>query len=216
MKNLTINPSATKTGPSRKKTGRRESTDRRRREILDAALACFLENGVAGTTIEQIRTASKASHGSIYHLFRGKDEIALTLFVEGMHNYHQTILRALGNETTAHGCVGAMIATHLQNVERNPPLSLYLTRLGMADNSAEIGDQFRSLSGGFVQDIGSHLEPFVQRDEIVRLPPALYHSLIIGPAAHLCRAWLRGRVDHDLCSTTDVLTEAAWKSLQPR
>ena len=208
MINETINP-------SRKKNGRRESTDRRRREILDAALACFLKNGVAGTTIEQIRIASKASHGSIYHLFRSKDEIALTLFVEGMHDYHRKTLRALENETTARGRVRAMIATHLQNVEDDPPLSLYLTRLGMADDLGEISDEYRSISDVFVQEVWSYLKPFVERGEIIRLPPVLYHSLIVGPVSHLCRSWLRGRVDHDPFSAIDDLIEAAWKSLQP-
>jgi len=208
MINETINP-------SRLKNGRRHATERRRREILDAALACFLENGVAGTTIEQIRIASKASHGSIYHLFRSKGEIALTLFVEGMHAYHRKILRALDDETTARGCVRAMIATHLQNVEGDPPLAIYLTRLGMDDDFGEISDQFRTLSDEFVQNVCAKLEPFVEQGEIVRLPPELCLSLIFGPTSQMCRSWLRGRVYQDLCSVTEDLTVAAWKSLQP-
>jgi len=209
MSSDTINPAG-------KKRGRRHSTERRRREILDAALACFLDNGVEGTTIEQIRTASKASHGSIYHLFRSKDEIALTLFVEGMRDYHQNILRALENETTARGCVRAMITNHLQRVHDNPPLAVYLTRLGMADDLGEIGDRYRTLSNEYVQAVWSHLELFVERGEIIQLPPILYIPLIIGPTTHVCRDWHRGRFDDDLFSATDYLTEAAWRSLQPR
>jgi AcrR family transcriptional regulator len=201
--------------PAEKSSGRRNATDRRRREILDAALACFLENGVEGTTIEQIRTASKASHGSIYHLFRSKDEIALTLFVEGMRDYHQIILRALEKESTARGCVRAMIANHLQRVRENPPLAIYLTRLGMADDLGEIGGRYRLLSDEYVQAVWSHLEPFVERGEIVQLPPILYIALIIGPTTHMCRDWHRGRFDDDLFSAAEILTEAAWKSLQP-
>lgn len=201
--------------PSEKKKGRRVSTERRRREILDAALRCFLKNGVTGTTIEQIRVASKASHGSIYHLFRSKDEIALTLFIEGMHDYHRKILQALENETTAQGCVRAMITAHLQDVADDPPLAIYLTRLGMADDLGEINDQYRSLNENYVQSVWPHLEPFVDRGEMVRLPPELYISLIVGPAIHLCRSWLRGRIDDDLFSSADQLVEAAWKSLQP-
>lgn len=198
------------------KNGRRISTEQRRREILDAALACFLKNGVEGTTIEQIRIASKASHGSIYHLFRSKDEIALTLFIEGMHDYHGKILRALEKETTAYGYVRAMITAHLQDVKDDPPLALYLTRLGMADDLGEISDQYRSLNDDYIQSVWPHLERFVEQGEIVRLPPELYISLILGPAIHLCRSWLRGRTNHDLFSAADNLIEAAWKSLQPR
>ncbi|QDU00216.1 TetR/AcrR family transcriptional regulator [Gimesia aquarii] len=200
----------------RAKSGRRISTEQRRREILDAALACFLDNGVAGTTIEQIRIASKASHGSIYHLFRSKNEIALTLFVEGMHDYHRKILQALENESTAYGCMRAMITTHLQDVKDDPPLALYLTRLGMADDLGEISEQYRSLNDDYVQSVWPHFEPFVKQGEIVRHSPELYISLIVGPAIHLCRSWLRGRVDQDLLSATNTLVEAAWMSLQPK
>lgn len=198
-----------------KSKGRRDSTVRRRREILDAALTCFLESGVKETTIEQIRIAANASLGSIYHLFRGKDEIALTLFVEGMRDYHQIILHALVNETTARGCVRAMITNHLQRVHENPPLAVYLTRLGMADDSGEIGDHYRSLSDAYVQAVWSHLQPFVERGEIISLPPNLYIPLIIGPTTHVCREWHRGRFDADLFSATETLIETAWRSLQP-
>jgi len=194
---------------------RRASTERRRREILDAALTCFLQNGVAATTIEQIRIASKASHGSIYHLFRGKDEIALTLFCEGMRVYHEKMMRALEAETTAKGSIRAMIFTHLEDVVDDRALSIYLTRLGMADNIGELNEQFRKLSDEFVQAIWLHLKPFIDRGEIDRLPPELYAALIVGPIAHLSRSWLRGRIEFDLISATDRLAEAAWKSLQP-
>ncbi len=200
--------------PTAKNSGRRISTEQHRREILDAALSCFLKRGVAGTTIEQIRVASKASHGSIYHLFRSKDEIALTLFLEGMHDYHRKILEALEQENTAFGCVKAMIVTHLKDVADDPPLALYLTRLGMADDLGEISDQFRSLNEHYIQSVWPHLEPYVDRGEIVRLPPELYISQIVGPAIHLCRSWLRGRIEQDLFSATDHLVDAAWKSLQ--
>lgn len=88
-------------------------TKKRRREILDAALKCILKNGVAGTTIEQIRNAANASHGSIYQLFSSKDEIGLTQFAEGMRVYYQKTMQSLENETTAEGCVRDMIPTHL-------------------------------------------------------------------------------------------------------
>ncbi len=199
--------------PTRSLT-RRNATEQRRREILDAALACFLENGVADTTIEQIRVASKASHGSIYHQFRSKDEIALTLFVDGMQTYHRKVLAAIENGATARGIIRAIIATHLQGIVDDPPLALYLTRLGMADDSGEISERYRLLSNDFAQAVWEHLKPFVDRGEIARFPKEFYFSLIIGPAAHLSRGWLRGRIECDLISATDQLAAAAWKSLR--
>jgi len=194
---------------------RRPATEKRRREILDAALVCFLKHGVEGTSIEQIRALSGASHGSIYHLFRSKDEIALTLFVEGMKIYHNKIVRAIEHQTTAQGLIYAIVATHLKDVISNPPLSIYLTRMGMTDDFGQIDQQYKLASDEFVQEIWSRFEPFVESGELSRLPEEIYFSLIIGPAAHLSRSWHRGRVDFDLLSATENLAEAAWKSLQP-
>ena len=50
------------------------SGERRRTEILDAALRCFDRRGVTATTIEDIRAESGASIGSIYHQFTSKDD----------------------------------------------------------------------------------------------------------------------------------------------
>jgi AcrR family transcriptional regulator len=193
---------------------RREATDQRRREILDAALKLFLRYGVAATTMPQICAESGASTGSVYHLFGGKDEIAMTLYVEGMLNYEKLMLRSIEKKTSLRGCIHALIATHLQHVVDNPPLSLYLVRLGIADDLGEVGRHYRELNDHFAQTIWSRLKPFVDRGELARLPRELYFSQIIGPAAHLARGWLRGRIDSDLLSATEPLAEAAWKSLR--
>ena len=51
---------------------RRES---RRQEILDAALACFSEDGFHQTGIADIVNRSGMSHGAVYGYFRSKDDI---------------------------------------------------------------------------------------------------------------------------------------------
>jgi AcrR family transcriptional regulator len=51
---------------------RRES---RRQEVLDAALACFSENGFHQTGMADIVARSGMSHGAVYGYFRAKDDI---------------------------------------------------------------------------------------------------------------------------------------------
>ncbi len=51
---------------------RRES---RRQEILDAALACFSEDGFHQTGMADIVSRSGMSHGAVYGYFRSKDDI---------------------------------------------------------------------------------------------------------------------------------------------
>lgn len=193
---------------------RREATEVRRRSILDAALDCFLEYGVEGTTIDQIRQKSGASHGSIYHLFRGKDEIALTLFIEGMKDYHKRVVAAMSRETTAQGLIRAMIATHMATTVDNPQLGLYLTRMGLVDVIGSIREEYKHQSDSFAQAVWLHLQPFVDCGELIRLDRTIYFSLIIGPSAHMARAWLRKTYAGDLMTVVDTLADAAYRSLR--
>lgn len=193
---------------------RREATTRRRREILDAALACFLKHGVPGTSMEQIRVAANASNGSVYHLFNSKDEIAFALFVEGMREHHDRVLAAVAGKRTARSVIRAIIATHLTHTVEEPALGLYLTQMGMSDDVGQIGAEYRAANDSYARELVACLQPFIDTGEIVSLKPPLYFSLIVGPAAHLGRAWLRGRYTADLLAATETLAEAAWKSLR--
>jgi TetR/AcrR family transcriptional repressor of nem operon len=46
-----------------------------RDRILDAASALVFEHGVAGTTLDDVRTAANVSKGQLYHYFADKDDL---------------------------------------------------------------------------------------------------------------------------------------------
>ena len=53
----------------------KEEAARTRRDIVEAALACFDHHGIAGTTLEQIAAQAKVTKGAVYWHFTGKAEI---------------------------------------------------------------------------------------------------------------------------------------------
>ena len=61
----------------------------RRRQILDAALACFLARGYLATSMSDIRQRSGASTGSIYHFFAGKAGLAEALLREAIAGWSE-------------------------------------------------------------------------------------------------------------------------------
>jgi AcrR family transcriptional regulator len=184
------------------------------RQILDAAKTCFQENGIEGTTIEQIRAASGASNGSIYHHFGSKGAIALTLYVEGMQQYQNDILTRLKRETTAQGGVRAIITEHLKVVESDPDLSLFLTRAGLAGVPDDVAARIAEINREFFTVVHEWLRPFIENGEIIRLPAELYVPLILGPTTHIARHWLLHRLFFDLSEIAEPLAEAAWRSLR--
>lgn len=58
----------------------------RRAQIIEAAVACFLEKGYTNTSMSDIIKASGLSSGSIYSHFSGKEDILITAINERLNN----------------------------------------------------------------------------------------------------------------------------------
>lgn len=189
------------------------ATDRRRRQILDAALQIFLQQGVDRATIDEIRAASGASSGSIYHHFGSKEAIALALYVEGFESYQRALLDKLGAQRTAARGIRALISEHLRWTETDPHLSLYLTRVSTADVSGETAARITEVNQRFFQSVCSWIAPFVECGQVRRLPPDMYASIIFGPVSMFARHWLTGRMDLEIKPAARALGDAACQAL---
>ena len=58
----------------------------RRTQIIEAAIACFIEHGYTNTSMSDIIKASGLSSGSIYSHFSGKEDILTTAINERLEN----------------------------------------------------------------------------------------------------------------------------------
>jgi AcrR family transcriptional regulator len=193
---------------------RKQATGYRKHEILDAALRCFLQHGVEATTIEQIRAASGASLGSIYHHFGSKEAIALAVYRSAAQEYHAHVLERLRAAKSAEAGVREMIAAHLQWIESNANLSLYLTRVEMADASRPAAGCITELLQSFFQAVYEWFRPYIDAGEIKRVAPALYVPLILGPTSSFARHWLAQRLTLNMNKVAQTLAESAWNSLR--
>ncbi|GHO46915.1 TetR/AcrR family transcriptional regulator [Ktedonospora formicarum] len=197
---------------------RSASTEARRKAILDAALALFLEKGFSETTMEDIRQHSGASTGSIYHHFKNKDMLARALYLEGRQDMNQAVIEALATEDPYKGLTGVIYA-YLQWFEQNPELGQYVMQ---AADTEYLGAYIKvlrqkittSISGeSFPAQFLNWLLPFVEAGIIVRLPQQLYYPLAIGPSREFVRRWLRTRIATEMQEARAPLAEMAWATL---
>jgi AcrR family transcriptional regulator len=193
---------------------RKQASGYRKHEILDAALGCFLQHGIEATTIEQIRLASGASLGSIYHHFGSKEAIALAVYAGAVQEYQAHVLNSMRAATSAQAGVQAMVAAHLEWTAANANLSLYLTRVEMADGSRPTVGRIAELLQTFFQAVYDWFQPFIAAGEIRRAAPALYVPLILGPTSSFARHWLAHRLTLDMNEVAETLAESAWNSLR--
>ena len=101
----------------------------RRRSIIEAALACFSERGFGETTMEQIRVRAGASTGSVYHQFRGKEELGVEVYVEGLGMYQAGFVAELSRHEEAEGGVRAIVGYHLGWVRQHQDWARYLFQM---------------------------------------------------------------------------------------
>src|ERR1700743_3468381 len=72
--------------------------DARQQQILDAALACFSENGFHQTGMADIVRRSGLSHGAVYLYFQSKDDLIAALAVD--RHRQEALLNAAAHHTS--------------------------------------------------------------------------------------------------------------------
>jgi TetR/AcrR family transcriptional regulator, cholesterol catabolism regulator len=62
--------------------GRREHAERRREELIDAALATFASKGVDGASVKDVAEAASVTPGLLYHYFSSKEALIAVVLNE--------------------------------------------------------------------------------------------------------------------------------------
>jgi len=186
----------------------------RRQTILRVALDCFLARGVAQTTIEEIRDRSRASIGSIYHHFGGKEAIAGALYIEALSDYQSGFIKELERHTAARSGVRSIVAYHLRWIEQHPERARYLFHMRGEDAIGAVEADIAELNQAFFARIALWLEPQVMGGAIRRLPTELLSAILIAPAQQFGRAWVAGRARVPLDRAVRELADAAWLAVK--
>lgn len=186
----------------------------RRRDILDAALTCFLEFGFAETTIEDIRARSGASIGSIYHHFGNKEGLAAAVYAEALGDFQTGFLEALQGCATAEETVRTTVGYTLHWATGYPDWARYLFEAHNARFGPAAERVAQELNAAFFPAVQAAFRPYMEKGEIARLPFNLTYAIILGPAQELCRLWLAGLHADKPIKAETALADAAWNAIR--
>lgn len=186
---------------------------RRRDEILQAALACFTAHGLENTTIEMIRDRSGASIGSLYHHFGGKEQIATTLYLQGLREYAEALMAALDKTEDARSGIAAMVHSYIDWVTQNPDWARFIFSARGRVIQGEAAASLREDNRRQFMALKVWLQPHIERGILRELPQEIYHALVNGPVQDYCRHWLAGRIRHSPLEWKETFAEAAWRSV---
>lgn len=191
------------------------TTPERRDAIVAAALACFAEKGVEATSIADIRRASGASVGSLYHHFGGKEELAGRVYLAVLEQYQASYLAALKRARTAEDAVKGTVRHYLSWVRRHPDAARLLTEGRRTPQVMAADRDIRDATKRFFDASNTVFSRFVDGGAMKRVAVHLLPLLLVAPATAAARQWLESGGRFDLGAAEALLTDAAWAALRP-
>lgn len=189
-------------------------TEERKRQILAAALDCFLEKGFAETTMKDVARRSGASNGSIYHHFGAKEGLARALYLSGIASYQDAVAAGLDNGPGGEQGVSAMISGHLSWVEENRAWANFLQTMRHAAFMSQADPDMAEKNRAWAGSILAWQAGRVSAGELAPLSPFVFLSLILGPCQELTRLWLAGAVPGRPADYLEELFRAAWQAVR--
>lgn len=181
----------------------------RRQDILDAALPIFVKKGYIGTTIADIRKASGATTGSIYHFFSGKPGLAIALWADA-NTLWMTRAEAGRQSLTPREMVTTTVRGLLEWATANRDLFLFFEELRIRAHS---DPELRPILDEITQTHDAAAEVYqdwVSQGQVWDMAWPVASALIVGPAYDYLRKC--GSIsDHG--TAIEILVENAWNSL---
>ena len=194
--------------------GRADATRRRRHAILSAALECFSSLGYDQTTLADIRRRAGASTGSIYHHFGSKEQIAASLYLEGVRQTQEAGLSALLRTRTARTGIAAQVSAYIDWVVEHPAMARFL----FATRHAPFLDDAETAIDGLNRDVqgraATWLADRVAAGELPDLEPAMRSAIVFGPCRHWAGSWLRGATTTSPEEAKRTITSAVYAALR--
>lgn len=194
--------------------GTRVTSGNRRQAILDAALDCFSTVGYDQTTLADIRERAGASTGSIYHHFGSKEQIAATLYLEGVRQTQTAGLEALLRSRTARTGVAAQVAAYIDWVVEHPDFARFLFTMRHAPFVETEDPTIGELNRDVHARAAKWLADRVAAGELPDIEPALRWALVFGPCRHWAGSWLRGSTGTSPAEAKRLIGAAVFASLQ--
>lgn len=184
-----------------------------RRAVLSHALTCFNATGIEAATIEDLRSGSGQSVGTIYHHFRNKEGVAAALFFAGFDDQSRAIAERTAAAPDAHAMVAALVAAYVDWVTAQPELAAFLFMARETIAQGPHGPELVERLEARYAPIDARLAEGVRAGLIKELPTELIPALVLGGAESYCRGWLAGRREARPTVYAALLAEAAWRSI---
>jgi AcrR family transcriptional regulator len=186
-----------------------------RRRILDAALACFLEDGYEQTTIARVRERAGTSNGALFHHFPSKEAIADALYLDAIGSFQEGLWELIRRRPRSlEAAVKGAVTHQLAWTEHHADLARFVYLRGHLDWEAPAGEKLAELNRGLATAFREWMAPLVDSGEVRQTSMLMITAIVSGPAHAIARRWLAGQIQSPLTACADELADAACAGLR--
>ncbi|ABD11678.1 TetR family transcriptional regulator [Frankia sp. CcI156] len=182
-----------------------------RARLVDAAVACVLEQGWEATSMQAVRRRAGVSNGSLFHYFPTRGDLAAAVVGAGLADHQGALWGELHTSTGPRDGVTRLVTRHLRWVEEHPRLARLLLTAPVDVLRGSIDERTAADNRGFFAAVADWLRGHGWSD---RPDLAVVVALWIGPAQEYSRHWL-ARPAGSPTLVADDLADAAWRTLGP-
>ncbi|MEO5808215.1 helix-turn-helix domain-containing protein [Devosia sp.] len=184
----------------------------RHNQILEAALACFLERGYLATTIADIRQRSGATTGSIYHFFDGKGALAIALLTEAVALWLALSAEALDPDAPAEAGIKASVRGLVMFGLTHPALSRFMDEIRTLSSTLPEFQQVDQLLGQGQHVTEARYRQWAKAGTVRDLPWPIADALMLGPTYSFLRSPGPSGT-FNAAHTAELLANAAWNTV---
>ncbi len=185
-----------------------------RQRVMAAALKLFVEQGYFNTNVPDLSRESQCSVGSIYHNFKNKEEIAVSLYNEGLKAFRNALDQSVNDANGLEEMIKQVVKSLLEFSEVNLQLSkfMWLCRhdefmTGVIKPPTIVG--FDSLGRKLTRAIKQGI-----KDKQIKSQNAqIIWSVVFGLPLGYIRDWLAGYNKTKPSEISEELAEICWKAL---
>jgi AcrR family transcriptional regulator len=146
----------------------------RRTQILDAAMKCFVQLGIARTSVQDVARAARVSRGTVYRYFEDRQVLIDAAIEYGAQEYYREAAAAMAKKSTLAEQVGAIAEVVARTLVE------HRTRNRLMDDDADLMRHIIAGSDATVRRTTDFLLPYVKgakaRGEVAK-------NLDVGAAA---------------------------------
>ena len=176
--------------------------------ILKAAVGLFVKQGIEATTTKQIAEKAGVAEGTLYRHYKGKEEMAYTIFVTHLEEFTQELKKATEPAKTTYEKIRAIIKTYFEFFESERTLFEYI----VTSEHRELKNYptTKTHPGHVVREL---VEEGIKNQEIPEQNVVLASAYVVGIIHRVSVYRIYNRIQDELVRYIDDVTKACWRVL---